>query len=135
MIRMVAAVICSPTARMRRQAGQRHCPRYLARAIDNALKAEGAVIAAASASPPPPDAEKVHRSLEDALADGVMSPALPDEWDAAVTRYGTGHGTPAAHESPDVRNVRSDSMMSRLAAFFVSADVDDHLLHDKPARA
>jgi hypothetical protein len=61
----------------------------VARAIDIVLKAEGAVIAAASASPaPPPDAEKIRRSLEHALADGMTSPALLDEWDAAVTRYG-----------------------------------------------
>lgn len=70
-------------------AGQRRCPPYLANLIDDALSASGAVIAAAADAPEPPaDAEKVRRALEDALADGMMSPGLLDDWDASVTRYG-----------------------------------------------
>lgn len=46
------------------------------------------IAAAAASQEPPPDAEKIRRSLEDALADGVMSPALLDDWDATVTQYG-----------------------------------------------
>jgi hypothetical protein len=69
--------------------GQRPCPPHLARAIDSKLGAQGAVIDAASGShAPQPDTEKIRRSLEDALADGAMSPALLDDWDVAVTRYG-----------------------------------------------
>lgn len=70
-------------------AGNRPCPPYLARAIDDALHAGGTVIAAAAAAPaPPPDTEKIRRALEDALADGMMSPALLDDWDTEVIRYG-----------------------------------------------
>lgn len=70
-------------------AGQRRCPPYLANLLDDALGAGGTVIAAAADAPePPPDAEKVRRALEDALADGMMSADLLDDWDASVTRYG-----------------------------------------------
>lgn len=69
--------------------GQRRCPPHLARAMDEALAADGAVIAAAAAaSEPPPDSERVRRALEDALADGMMSPGLLADWDASVARYG-----------------------------------------------
>ena len=87
--RLAAQVSYDPGGLSKIISGQRQCPPYLARAIDSALGAEGAVIAAASASPAPlPDAEKMRRALEGALADGMMSPALLDDWDAAVTRYG-----------------------------------------------
>jgi hypothetical protein len=69
--------------------GQRRCPPSVARAIDEALEAEGTVIAAAAAAPEPrPDTEKARRALDDALADGMMSPVLLDDWDASVARYG-----------------------------------------------
>jgi tetratricopeptide (TPR) repeat protein len=69
--------------------GQRRCPPYLARLIDDALGAEGRVTDAAAGAPgPPPDAEKIRRALDDALADGMMSGTQLDDWDASVTRYG-----------------------------------------------
>jgi hypothetical protein len=69
--------------------GQRRCPPYLARMIDDVLGADGAVVAAAAAAPEPPAAaEKVRRALEDTLADGMMSSGLLDGWDEAVARYG-----------------------------------------------
>jgi hypothetical protein len=69
--------------------GQRHCPPHVARAIDALLGANGAIIAAAAEAPePPPDSEKVRRAIDDALADGMMSPALLDGWDTLVARYG-----------------------------------------------
>jgi hypothetical protein len=59
------------------------------RLIDDALGAGGDVVAAAAAAPEPPaDNEKVRRALEDALADGMMSEGLLDDWDASVARYG-----------------------------------------------
>jgi hypothetical protein len=70
-------------------AGQRRCPPGLARLIDDALDAGGTVAKAAARAPePPPDAERVRRSLEDALAGGMMSPGLLDDWDASATAYG-----------------------------------------------
>ena len=70
-------------------AGQRRCPPALARLIDSALDAGGTVAEAAARAPEPPaDAERVRRSLEDALADGMMSPGLLDDWDASTTAYG-----------------------------------------------
>lgn len=70
-------------------AGRRRCPPNLAALIDDALGAGGAITAAAAAAPEPPaDAEKVRRALEDALADGMMSAGVLDDWDASVTRYG-----------------------------------------------
>lgn len=69
--------------------GQRRCPESLARLIDDALDADGCIIAAAAVAPgPPPDAEKVRRALNDALADGAMSAGMLDDWDATVARYG-----------------------------------------------
>jgi hypothetical protein len=69
--------------------GQRRCPPQVARGIDKALGAGGAVVAAAAESPePPPDSERVRRALEDALADGMMSPMLLDDWDTSVVRHG-----------------------------------------------
>lgn len=69
--------------------GARRCPPALARAIGDALGARDDVIAAAAAAPEPaPDAEKIRRSLEDALADGMMSAAVLDDWDAQVARHG-----------------------------------------------
>src|ERR1044071_6867883 len=60
--------------------GRRRCPPNVARAIDEALTAGGAVTAAAAAAPePPPDTEKVRRALDDALADGMISPVLRSE--------------------------------------------------------
>jgi tetratricopeptide (TPR) repeat protein len=70
-------------------AGHRRCPPDLARLIDRELDAGGEVIAAsAEAHEPPPDAERVRRALEDALADGAASGAVLDDWDASVDRYG-----------------------------------------------
>jgi len=69
--------------------GHRRCPVNVARLIDDALGADGRIIAAAAASPgPPPDAEKVRRALDDALADGAMSEGMLDDWDASVVLYG-----------------------------------------------
>lgn len=69
--------------------GKRRCPPNLARLIDEFLGAGGAVIAAAADSPEPPaDAEKIRRALDDALAEGMISAALLDDWDASVSRYG-----------------------------------------------
>jgi tetratricopeptide (TPR) repeat protein len=69
--------------------GKRSCPPYLARAIDDALDAGGQVRMAAAAAPALlPDTEKVRRSLEDALADGQMSPAVLADWEASADRYG-----------------------------------------------
>jgi len=69
--------------------GQRPCPPAIARAIDDALGAGGAILAAAASSPAPPrDAERVRRAIEDSLAGGMMSPPLLDDWDAAASRYG-----------------------------------------------
>ncbi|MDX6343003.1 MAG: hypothetical protein QOH87_3141 [Trebonia sp.] len=70
-------------------AGQRRCPPYLAKLIDEVLDADGHVIAAAAEAPEPPaDAEKIRRALEDALADGAMPVAMLDDWDSAVDQYG-----------------------------------------------
>jgi tetratricopeptide (TPR) repeat protein len=61
----------------------------LARDIDRALGADGEITAAAARSPEPSaDAERVRRALEDALADGMMSGGMLDDWDASVDRYG-----------------------------------------------
>jgi hypothetical protein len=57
--------------------------------IDRALGADGEITAAAARSPEPSaDAERVRRALEDALADGMMSGGILDDWDASVDRYG-----------------------------------------------
>lgn len=70
-------------------AGRRRCPPTLARLIDDALSADGVVIAAAAAAPEPPaDAEHVRRALEDALADGMMSDGLLSEWEDSTAGYG-----------------------------------------------
>jgi hypothetical protein len=75
--------------------GKRPCPPYLARAIDDALDAEGQVRTAATAAPGPlPDTEKVRRSLEDALASGQMSPAMLADWEESADPYGYRPGTP-----------------------------------------
>ncbi len=69
--------------------GKRRCPPWIARRLDEILGAGGELAAAAAAAPEPPaDAEKIRRALEDALADGMMSTGLLDDWDASVTRYG-----------------------------------------------
>jgi tetratricopeptide (TPR) repeat protein len=69
--------------------GERRCPPHVARRIDELLGAGGQVTAAAAASPEPaPSAEKTRRSLEEALADGMMSAGLLDDWDSAVLTYG-----------------------------------------------
>jgi hypothetical protein len=70
-------------------AGQRRCPPNLARLIDDELGAGGVVIEASAGAPEPPaDAERVRRALEDALANGMMSGGMLDDWDASVARYG-----------------------------------------------
>lgn len=70
-------------------AGQRRCPPYLARLIDDALDAGGTVAEAAARAPEPaPDAERIRRALEDALADGMMSEDMLGDWGASVARYG-----------------------------------------------
>jgi hypothetical protein len=69
--------------------GKRRCPPNLARRIDDALDAGGAIVAAAADSPEPPaDTEKVRRMLDDTLAEGMISAALLDDWDASVSYYG-----------------------------------------------
>jgi uncharacterized protein with PIN domain len=69
--------------------GKRRCPPKLAAAIDQALGADGTIKAAAAKTPePPPDAEKVRSALEDALSEGMSSPALLDDWDTTAIQYG-----------------------------------------------
>jgi transcriptional regulator with XRE-family HTH domain len=68
--------------------GEKPCPPHLARALDEKLDAGGEIIAAARTSEQPADAEKIRRSIEDALADGMMSAGLLDDWDTSVTAYG-----------------------------------------------
>jgi tetratricopeptide (TPR) repeat protein len=69
--------------------GLQSCPPYLARAMDDALGAGGAITAAAARAPaPPPDTEKARRALEAALAGGMMSAGLLAGWEASADRYG-----------------------------------------------
>jgi tetratricopeptide (TPR) repeat protein len=69
--------------------GERRCPPDIARKIDEILDAHETIIKAAAAAPQPPaGAEKVRRSLEDALADGAMPASMLDDWETSVTRYG-----------------------------------------------
>lgn len=79
----------NPGGMSRILSGQRRCPPDVAARIDDLLGADGAIKRAAAAAPePPPDAERIRRSLEDALSDGAAPPAVLDDWDATVARHG-----------------------------------------------
>jgi tetratricopeptide (TPR) repeat protein len=95
-------------------AGRRRCPPNLARLIDDALNADGAVIAAAAAAPEPPtDAEHVRRALEDALADGMIKDVLLSEWEDSTARYG--YRTRDTPSSPLLADIAADLAELRLA--------------------
>jgi transcriptional regulator with XRE-family HTH domain len=69
--------------------GQRSPSAHAAADLDDALGAGGALTALGpQAAGSAAGREKVRRALDAALADGMMTAALLDEWDAVTARYG-----------------------------------------------